>query len=74
MERRPTVEVRTEFKRRTPQEFQYVQFRLDSGVARMTLNRPEHNLLNEDMLRELADGIAFVADHRDVKLVVLDSG
>jgi cyclohexa-1,5-dienecarbonyl-CoA hydratase len=73
VERRPTVEVRTEPKRRTPQEFQYVQFRLDSGVARMTLNRPEHNLLNEDMLRELADGITFVADHRDVKLVVLDS-
>ena len=73
MERRPTVEVRTVPKRRDPQEFQYVQLRLDSGVARLTLNRPEHNLLNEDMLRELVDGIAFVANREEVKLIVLDS-
>ena len=73
MERRPNVEVRTEPKRRDPQEFQNVQLRLESGVARMTLNRPEHNLLNENMLRELVDGIAFVASHEEVKLIVLDS-
>ncbi len=73
MERRPSVEVRTEPRRRNPQEFQYVQLRLDSGVARMTLNRPEHNLLNKDMLRELVDGIGFVASHEEIKLIVLDS-
>jgi cyclohexa-1,5-dienecarbonyl-CoA hydratase len=73
VERRPTVEVRTDPKRRDPREFQYVQLRLDSSVARLTLNRPEHNLLNENMLRELVDGIAFVADHQEVKLIVLDS-
>lgn len=73
MERRHSVEVRTQPKRREPQEFEYVQLRLDSGVARLTLNRPEHNLLNEDMLRELVDGIAFVASHEEVKLIVLDS-
>jgi cyclohexa-1,5-dienecarbonyl-CoA hydratase len=39
----------------------------------MTLNRPEHNLLNENMLRELVDGIAFVAEKEEVKLIVLDS-
>src|SRR5208337_3892371 len=73
VERRHSVEVRTQPKRREPQEFEYVQLRLDSGVARLTLNRPEHNLLNEDMLRELVDGIAFVASHEEVKLIVLDS-
>lgn len=70
---RQTVEVRTEPNRRNPAEFQCVKFRLEGGVARMTLNRPEHNLLNENMLRELADGIAFVAERDDVKLIVLDS-
>jgi cyclohexa-1,5-dienecarbonyl-CoA hydratase len=68
-----TVEVRTEPKRRNPEEFQFIQHRVDAGVARMTLNRPEHNLLNESMLRELADGITFVAERDDVKLIVLDS-
>jgi cyclohexa-1,5-dienecarbonyl-CoA hydratase len=60
-------------ERRKPEDFQYVKFRIDSGVARMTLNRPEHNLLNEAMLRELADGIVHAGEQSDVKLIVLDS-
>ena len=59
---RQSVEVRTEPQRRHPEEFQFIQHRIESGVARMTLNRPEHNLLNELMLRELADGMIFVAE------------
>jgi len=59
--------------RRTPEEFQFVRLRIDGGVARMTLNRPEHNLLNEAMLRELADGIAYAGERDEVKLIVLDS-
>jgi len=34
----------------------------------MTLNRPEHNLLNEAMLREIADGITTAGEREDVKL------
>src|SRR6266478_3854195 len=45
--------------RRKPDAFEFVRFRIDNGVARLTLNRPDHNLLNEVMLRELADGIVF---------------
>lgn len=60
-------------ERRQPGSFQFVKLRIDGGVARMTLNRPDHNLLNETMLRELADGITHAGGHRDVKLIVLDS-
>jgi cyclohexa-1,5-dienecarbonyl-CoA hydratase len=60
-------------ERRTPEQFEYVKFRIDAGVARMTLNRPEHNLLNEAMLREIAGGIAHAGERDDVKLIVLDS-
>ena len=73
MGNRSSVEVRTEPRRRDPSEFQFVKQRIESGVARMTLNRPDHNLLNEPMLRELADGISFVAEREDIKLIVLDS-
>ena len=68
-----SVEVRTEPKRRQPSDFRYLKMKIDGGVARMTLSRPEHNLLNEDFLREIADGISFVADHQEVKLILLDS-
>jgi enoyl-CoA hydratase/carnithine racemase len=67
------VEVRTDPTRRNPSDFQFVKFHLEAGVARMTLNRPEHNLLNEFMLRELIDGIAHAGERSDVKLIVLDT-
>jgi cyclohexa-1,5-dienecarbonyl-CoA hydratase len=63
----------TQSARRHPSQFESVKFRIDKGVARMTLNRPDHNLLDESMLREIADGILFAGNAEDAKLVVLDS-
>jgi cyclohexa-1,5-dienecarbonyl-CoA hydratase len=68
-----TVEVRTQSKRLNPEEFQFIKFRIEENVARLTLNRPEHNLLNETMLREIADAISFAGDQKEVRLIVLDS-
>jgi len=59
--------------KRAPEEFKFVKLRCDGGVARMTMSRPEHNLLNEAMLREMADGISYAGGRDDVKLIVLDS-
>ena len=56
-----------------PTEFQFVRYRLEGEVARLTLDRPEHNLLNERMLVELAAGIEILDDHPDVKLIVLSA-
>jgi len=58
---------------RKPADFQHVRYQVEGGVARMTLDRPEHNLLNEPMLRELAAGIESLSEKDEVKLVVLDS-
>ena len=68
-----TEEYVSQREKRKPEQFQYIKLRIDGGVARMTLNRPDHNLLNEAMLRELADGITFAGESREVKLIVLDS-
>jgi cyclohexa-1,5-dienecarbonyl-CoA hydratase len=63
----------TQPERRKPEQFQFIRFRVEGGAARLTLNRPEHNLLNEAMLRELVDGITFAGENAEVKLIVLDS-
>lgn len=55
------------------EDFQHVKFRVEGGIARLTLDRPEHNLLNERMLTEMAAGINAVGEDRNVKLIVLDS-
>ena len=55
------------------QDFQFVKFRADGEVARLTLDRPEHNLLNERMLAEVAAGINSLSERSEIKLIVLDS-
>jgi len=56
-----------------PEEFEFVKFRVEGAVARATLDRPEHNLLNERMLVEIAAAINSVAEQSAVKLILLDS-
>jgi cyclohexa-1,5-dienecarbonyl-CoA hydratase len=55
------------------QDFQFVKFRTTGEVARLTLDRPEHNLLNERMLAEVAAGINSLSERSEVKLIVMDS-
>src|ERR1700688_2304740 len=59
--------------RRAPGDFEFIRYHVESPVARLTLQRPEHNLLNEQMLRELADGIGMVAENGAMKLIGLDA-
>src|SRR5689334_20378233 len=79
LRRRPMVETAnpeeflTQQKKKRFEQFEYIKVKLEGGVARMTLNRPEHNLLNESMLRELADGIDAIGQKEEIKLIVLDS-
>jgi cyclohexa-1,5-dienecarbonyl-CoA hydratase len=56
-----------------PKEFRFIRFTVEGEVVRLTLNRPEHNLLHEAMLLELAASFEHVAALNEVKLVVLDS-
>ena len=68
-----TEEVLAKSRRRAPGGFEFIRHKVDGPVARLTLQRPEHNLLNEQMLRELADGIGMVSENGGVKLIVLDA-
>ena len=73
VERVQTEEALAKPVRRAPGSFEFIRYQADGPVARITLNRPEHNLLNERMLRELADCIGMVAENGALKLIVLDA-
>jgi cyclohexa-1,5-dienecarbonyl-CoA hydratase len=46
----------------------------DSGVvAHLTLNRPKQNVMNMQMLREIARGIESLSSREDVRLILLDA-
>ena len=55
------------------EEFQFVKVRVEGSVARLTLDRPDHNLLNERMIAELTAGINTLGERNAIKLIVLDS-
>jgi len=54
-------------------DFQHVRVRVEGEVARLTLDRSDHNLLNERMLSELAGGINTLGERSEIKMIVLDS-
>ena len=60
-------------RRIRPEQFQHIRLRVEAPVARMTLDHPEHNLLNEPTLRELTAGLEMLAENADVKVIVLDA-
>src|ERR1700683_3929458 len=70
-----SVEVLGTFTLVPPQldDFQFVKFRSEGEVAWLTLDRPEHNLLNERMLAELTAGISSLGERSEIKLIVLNS-
>ena len=68
-----TEEALAQSARRAPGKFEFIGHRVEGPIARITLQHGEHNLLNEQMLRELAAGIGAVADNGAVKLIVLDA-
>jgi len=46
----------------------------DSGVvAHLTLNRPKQNIMNIEMLREMAKAIESLSTREDVRLILLDA-
>jgi cyclohexa-1,5-dienecarbonyl-CoA hydratase len=55
------------------EDFQFVKVHVEGAVARLTLDRPEHNLLNERMLAELTAGINTLGERPTIKLIVVDS-
>jgi cyclohexa-1,5-dienecarbonyl-CoA hydratase len=68
-----TDEVIARSARHAPKGLEFVQYQADGPVARITLHRPEHNLLNEQMLRELSRALEMASGDRAVKMIVLDA-
>ena len=54
-------------------EFKFIRWN-DSGiVAHLTLNRPKQNIMNIEMLREIARAIESLSAREDVRMIVLDA-
>ena len=53
--------------------YKSIQWELRDGQARLTLNRPPHNILNAEMLTEMAQALEGLHDHPEVKVILLQA-
>lgn len=51
--------------------FKFIKWEHKDGQARLTLNRPPHNVLNAEMLSEIAIAFESLGDHPEIKVVVM---
>jgi len=54
-------------------EFKFIRWDDSGVVAHLTLNRPKQNVMNIDMLREIARAIESLSTREDVRLILLDA-
>lgn len=52
-------------------DFKFIKIDSSAGVARITLARPKHNVLNIEMMRELIAGLEALKADRELKCVVI---
>jgi cyclohexa-1,5-dienecarbonyl-CoA hydratase len=53
--------------------FQFIRWDASTNVAHLTLNRPKQNIMNIQMLREIARAIDSLMGHEDIRLILLDA-
>ena len=58
---------------KTKKEFKYIRWDDSGTVAHLTLNRPKQNIMNMDMLKEMASAIESLNSRDDVRIILLDS-
>ncbi|MFQ5723738.1 MAG: enoyl-CoA hydratase/isomerase family protein [Terriglobia bacterium] len=69
------VEVLTDelFGERKEGAYKFILWELRDGQARLTLNRPPHNVLNAEMLIEIGVAIESLHEHPEVKVILLQA-
>ena len=58
-------------EKRKSLNFKFIKFEMKDGLARVTLNRPPHNVLNGEMLDELAIAFENLGSHPEIKVVLI---
>jgi cyclohexa-1,5-dienecarbonyl-CoA hydratase len=55
------------------EDFKFIRWDATGIVAHLTLNRPKQNIMNIEMLREMANAIEGLSPREDVRMILLDA-
>jgi enoyl-CoA hydratase/carnithine racemase len=67
------IEQSPEVEEEPKKEFKFIRWDDSGVVAHLTMNRPRQNVMNIEMLREMATAIESLAAREDVRLILLDA-
>ena len=67
------VDAQLEGQAEKKREFKFIRWDDSGSVAHLTMNRPKQNILNMDMLREMAGAIESLNSRDDVRVILLDA-
>jgi cyclohexa-1,5-dienecarbonyl-CoA hydratase len=59
--------------RKGNEDFKFIRWDATGIVAHLTLNRPKQNIMNIEMLREMANAIEGLSPREDVRMILLDA-
>jgi cyclohexa-1,5-dienecarbonyl-CoA hydratase len=60
-------------QKRSHKDYKFIKWDVQDGQARLTLNRPPHNILNTKVLAEIAFAIESLHDRPEVRAVLLQA-
>jgi cyclohexa-1,5-dienecarbonyl-CoA hydratase len=69
----PVDQSSPEVSEETKKEFRFIRWDDTGVVAHLSLNRPKQNIMNIEMLREMARAIDGLSTREDVRLILLDA-
>jgi len=69
----PVGQAQAEAKEEAKKDFKFIRWNDTGVVAHLTLNRPKQNIMNIDMLGEIARAIESLSTREDVRLILLDA-
>jgi cyclohexa-1,5-dienecarbonyl-CoA hydratase len=69
----PKTPRRTASHKQGDEDFKFIRWDATGIVAHLTLNRPKQNIMNIEMLREMANAIEGLSPREDVRMILLDA-
>jgi len=69
----PVGQAQAEAREEAKRDFKFIRWNDTGVVAHLTLNRPKQNIMNIDMLGEIARAIESLSTREDVRLILLDA-
>src|SRR5579864_1285650 len=60
-------------KREEKKDYKFIRWDDSGVVAHLTLNRPKQNVMNIEMLHEIASAIEGLSFREDIRMIVLDA-